>query len=354
MRIFQALVIILCMLSVFAFRPSLALRPPPMEVVALSGEIECLAIAKDWMSGQPNAYGTFQKGPAVKFTNICDAALDITGLERSEGIDKKGKKLSATDYVGLSNVYGVPGDLAWPFYFSSSGSYCKENLFSALIGGLFQKTFYCRRVRLGKGVSIKVPMPWQTKFKLAGRLKSGEGFLLAGQVVNPMDVEYRISANLAKAEAGDPQGYIGLADAYYQRRNDGDKEKAVFWYRKAYEVEGSKGRAAAGLGSLYKEENPEESFVWYQKAAAENIYQAPCVLSQMYAEGRGTSEDKVAALLWRLKPVDASSLVRRAQAGETAAKTELIELLKKSTCIYFVYNDAQVDLRNKEIDWYLE
>jgi hypothetical protein len=187
MRIFQIFAIVLCVLSIFVFRSSLALRPPPMEVVGLSGEIDCLKISESWMAGQPNGYGTGQKGPSVKFTNVCDETLDITGVERSGGIGRKGKKLSAADYAELRSVYGVADNLAWPFYFSSFGWYCNTGFFSVAVGGLLQKTFYCRRVRLDKGSSMEVPMPWQTRFKLAGRLKSGKNFSIAGQVVNPMD-----------------------------------------------------------------------------------------------------------------------------------------------------------------------
>ena len=105
-----------------------------------------------------------------------------------------------------------------------------------------------------------------------------------------------------KAEQGDIKSQLSLAYAYYEGRGiEENKEEAFKWYMKA--AERSNSEAELNVGYMFDtgegvEENKEEAFKWYMKAAWQGEPDAVYNVGCMYDTGEGVEENKEDAFYW--------------------------------------------------------
>lgn len=83
-----------------------------------------------------------------------------------------------------------------------------------------------------------------------------------------------------------------------------DKDKAMEYYRKAYDRQGkAAGRAACNIGNLYEEtyREYEKALEWYRHGADLGSAMAMYSLGEMYKKGKGVESDREKAVTWYRK-----------------------------------------------------
>ncbi|MGH9394723.1 MAG: tetratricopeptide repeat protein [Terriglobales bacterium] len=130
----------------------------------------------------------------------------------------------------------------------------------------------------------------------------------------------------AAAEQGNAVGEYGLADHYaYGRGVPKDLPTAEHWYQLAAD----QGHADAAynlalyLGHAVKgRPGPpdwEQAAKYFTEAAQQGIYDAQCMLGQLYAQGAGEPKDPVVALHWMLLSLEGSQRCAQREPGLAAA-----------------------------------
>ena len=137
----------------------------------------------------------------------------------------------------------------------------------------------------------------------------------AGDAANQIGNIYYWQKNYVKkvewykksAEEGCDWGMRNLGMCY--RDGEGvqeDKEQAIAWYQKAYELHGDvAGDVANQIGVIYnKQGNGAQEFKWFLNGAQEGFDWSMYNLADCYKEGRGTNKDLGKAKMWYQKAID--------------------------------------------------
>lgn len=149
-----------------------------------------------------------------------------------------------------------------------------------------------------------------------------------------------IAGLIRKAEGGDTEAQLQLADAYEKGEELAQNTKAAFeWRRKAAEQGNAKAQNA--LGVMYRQgigvaQNKEEAVRWYKKAAAQGLPEADYNVAISYFNGDGIARDPSRAYAWMLMAErhgnsSAPSALKkmRAKMHTEGAKILLAEMLLK-------------------------
>jgi len=116
-----------------------------------------------------------------------------------------------------------------------------------------------------------------------------------------------------KAQAGDAEAQVSLAEAYYFGRQGvrPDKKQALAWFEKA----GNQGHAGACLNAGVMHKNgegtaadPAKAFLWYKKSAALGDADAFGSVAHALFYGEGVPTNRTAAVGWYTKSADAGDM----------------------------------------------
>jgi len=133
---------------------------------------------------------------------------------------------------------------------------------------------------------------------------------------------------IAKANAGDVEAQLALADSYGGREKYGlkkDLAAAASWYLKAAEKGDAEAQHKLGNCYLFGQglaENPTEAARWFRKAAETGYAQAQASLGFCYERGLGVPTDLAEAQRW---------YARGASQGDADAQALLKELKAKGS-----------------------
>ena len=138
---------------------------------------------------------------------------------------------------------------------------------------------------------------------------------VAGDAANGIGLIYNKQGNHVKklewykksAEEGYDWGMYNVACCY--RDGEGvqeDREQAIAWFKKAYELHGdAAGDAANQIGLIYnKQGNDAKEFEWMRNGAEEGFDWCMRNLGMCYQCGRGTRQDYEKAREWYQKAID--------------------------------------------------
>ncbi len=129
-----------------------------------------------------------------------------------------------------------------------------------------------------------------------------------------------LSAEIAKAEAGDVQAMVNVAQHYAYDRDDAPADYSIArgWYEKA----AAKGNsfAAYQLAQFHRdgrdvEPDVAQAFQWMQRAAQAGLGAAQFDLAIMHEEGTGTRKNLVEALKWFVKAAEQGDAEAAYRAG---------------------------------------
>src|SRR5947209_11783133 len=121
-------------------------------------------------------------------------------------------------------------------------------------------------------------------------------------------VSYAAATDIAdltrKAEAGDANAQLQLADAYEKGIGVKQDDKLAFqWRRKAADQGNAEAQNAVGvMYSLGRgvEQSKEEALRWYKKAARQHLAKADYNVAISYYNGDGMEADLVRAYTWMM------------------------------------------------------
>lgn len=347
------------------------------------------------MGGQPAAYGTGDKGPALQLINNCPDTLVMTAIERRGGVGRSGAPLTEDDYARLLSSISLMIDSASAqkrdyraFVLSDNGQDCN----SLPQMEKSESPVQCRAIVFPVGAVIYIATPWQTDFMVRGRLSEqrDKSFAVSGTMFNPESPDWIIPRNIEAAEAGDGKIQLVVGRAYDKKRNEEgfksakewfekayknndeyirsmaalelgsmyqrkkDNEQARLWLIRSYEISGGT-TLATRIGSLYKDVSDKERLFWYERAAAERgSFGAHCTVAYFYENGIGTDVDRQRSLRWLLDfydERDVDVLLKAANSGNEEARETLKKMLHESNCRLRQFEGAAIG--RKTIDWYL-
>jgi len=119
-----------------------------------------------------------------------------------------------------------------------------------------------------------------------------------------------------------------------------DYDKAIFWYKKAYELDNKNTDAANNLGLLYKDLKQNENAVtWYKKASAHSDADALINLALLYKKAYESGEIKGAYGLGYLYDVDKKDSVNAIIWYKKAAKKGYADAITNLGKVYHSQGD---------------
>ena len=119
---------------------------------------------------------------------------------------------------------------------------------------------------------------------------------------------------LVKAESGNIEAMLDAANSYFKGANTViDRNKAFYWYNKAYESEPDNVKAINGLADCYRVENSvnyniEKAIKLYEKSASMNDGYALCMIAHSYFDGVVNDKDIDKAIEYYQKAAKQNSL----------------------------------------------
>ena len=147
--------------------------------------------------------------------------------------------------------------------------------------------------------------------------------------------------SLSKAESGDLEAVLDIANSYYMGANTViDGERAFYWYSKAFEIAPNNTKAINGLADCYRKgmyvQDDSKSIELYKKSASLNDAYATCMLAASYWDGVVNQKDIDKAIEYleksaRLESLQAIDYLYDAYCekyGEATANIKYIEFLR--------------------------
>ena len=143
----------------------------------------------------------------------------------------------------------------------------------------------------------------------------------------PTEEEKKFAEIMARAKANDAEAQFELGERYYIGKMgagryggnpvEQDFQEAFKWYLKAAELNHPRAQYKVGLeyadGNVVEEDN-KEKVKWYRKAAEQNVPQAQFSLGSAYFFGDGVEKDVVRGYAWQTIAVSGDRTVDGAVA----------------------------------------